>query len=121
MWKKKSPDSFSRELPRLRPELTGFEMVVASARDGATTRGEGITAGLPERTAIAPKWREQADYFARLASTVLTETQEAGAPVDAWGLVSAHLGRLSRRSAFRASLWFSGDYEIGRASCRERV
>ena len=26
--------------------------------------------------------------------------------MDAWGLVSARLGRLSRRSAFRASLWF---------------
>lgn len=99
-------DSFSRELPRLRPELTGFEMVVASARDSATAGGEGIAAALPERTALAPKWREQADYFARLASTVLTETQRAESPVDAWGLVSAHLGRLSRRSAFRASLWF---------------
>ena len=99
-------DSFSRELPRLRPELTGFEMVVASARDGATAAGEGIAAALPERTALAPKWREQADYFARLASTVLTETQRAESPVDAWGLVSARLGRLSRRSAFRASLWF---------------
>lgn len=99
-------DSFSRELPRLRPELTGFEMVVASARDGATAGGEGIAAALPERTALAPKWREQADYFARLASTVLTETQRAESPVDAWGLVSARLGRLSRRSAFRASLWF---------------
>lgn len=99
-------DSFSRELPRLRPELTGFEMVVASARDGATAGGEGIAAALPERTALALKWREQADYFARLASTVLTETQRAESPVDAWGLVSARLGRLSRRSAFRASLWF---------------
>ena len=99
-------DSFSRDLPRLRPELTGFEMVVASARDGATAAGEGIAAALPERTALAPKWREQADYFARLASTVLTETQRAESPVDAWGLVSARLGRLSRRSAFRASLWF---------------
>ena len=107
-------DSFSRELPRLRPELTGFEMVVAAAGEGATAEGEGIAAGLPDRTALAPTWREQADYFARLASTVLTETQEAGAesPVDAWGLVSARLGRLSRRSAFRASLWFGdGDDE----------
>lgn len=101
-------DSFSRELPRLRPELTGFEMVVASARDGAAAGEEGIAAGLPDRAALAPKWREQADYFARLASTVLSETQEAGAgaPVDAWGLVSARLGRLSHRAAFRASLWF---------------
>ncbi|MGH4002248.1 MAG: hypothetical protein ACRDTJ_32815, partial [Pseudonocardiaceae bacterium] len=101
-----------REVPRLRPDLTGFEMVVASANNTAV---ENITTEIPSRGAIDKAWRRKADYFADIATAVLGKNTdlEAGREADtddqgagAWGLVAARLGRKKFRSEFRSAFWF---------------
>ncbi|MFZ1411632.1 MAG: ATP-binding protein, partial [Micropruina sp.] len=117
-------DGFHREVRQLREELTGFEMVVASANNAAV---ENITAEIPDRDAIAEEWRGEANYFADIASATLAASASASAsasavsagnddsegPRDArmqapraWGLVAARLGNKSNRAAFQSAFWF---------------
>lgn len=81
------------EFRPLRAEVTGFEIVVASANNGAV---ENVTRELPAADQIDPPW-SGADHFADEASRVL------GAP--AWGLVAAVLGNKQNRVDFLARLW----------------
>jgi len=100
---------YDRIVRQLRPELTGFEMVVASANNAAV---ENVTAEIPAQQAIAETWRGQADYFAAIATEVLRRqassdpARPGGPPVTAWGLVAARLGRKQNRSAFHSAFWF---------------
>ena len=102
-------DGHPRIVRQLRPELTGFEMVVASANNAAV---ENVTIEIPARKAIAEPWREKADYFAEIATKVLRETASddptsaSGPPSATWGLVAARLGRKRNRSAFHSAFWF---------------
>lgn len=100
-------DGHKRTVRQLRPELTGFEMVVASANNAAV---ENVTAEIPARDAIDDRWRGKADYFADIAAAVLNETdaQENGekSELHAWGLVAARLGNKRNRSAFHSAFWF---------------
>jgi AAA domain len=101
-------DGYPRIVRQLRPELTGFEMVVASANNAAV---ENVTTEIPAQKAIAERWREKADYFAGIATKVLRATasddpESASAPPAAWGLVAARLGRKRNRSAFHSAFWF---------------
>lgn len=115
-----SGDGYSRAIRQLRPELTGFEMVVASANNAAV---ENISVEIPAREAIAARWRDGADYFADIASAILAasgagaEEGEAsegagrtegaeGAGRRAWGLVAARLGNKRNRGDFRSAFWF---------------
>ena len=97
----------NRSVRQLRPELTGFEMVVASANNSAV---ENVTAEIPARTAIDQRWRDKADYFAEIASAVLANvTDDDGKTIPAqlaWGLVAARLGNKRNRGAFRSAFWF---------------
>ncbi|MCL2529034.1 MAG: AAA domain-containing protein [Coriobacteriia bacterium] len=92
---------------QLKPELVGFEMVVASANNAAV---ENVTTEIPAHTAIHSTWHSDADYFADLASLVLSRTkndEEAkDASSQAWGLVAARLGNKRNRSDFRSAFWF---------------
>lgn len=115
----KDGQGYPRKLPQLLPELTGFEMVVASANNAAV---ENITVEVPAREAIDPPWQSHADYFAGIASRVLglasdapvdavkvNEEDDASdheAPTAAWGLVAARLGRKRNRSQFRQEFWY---------------
>ncbi|AYD89091.1 AAA family ATPase [Actinomyces lilanjuaniae] len=103
-------DSYPRMVPHLRADLTGFEMVVASANNNAVAN---VTVEVPAQEAIGRRWRDRADYFADLASEVLTrakaEEGPSGERVAAWGLVAARLGRASYRDSFRSSFWFDAD------------
>jgi AAA domain len=101
-------DGHPRVVRQLRPELTGFEMVVASANNTAV---ENVTTEIPAQKAIEEPWREKADYFAEIATKVLRETASedptsASGPLAAWGLVAARLGKKRNRSAFHSAFWF---------------
>lgn len=91
-------------MQRWAPALTGFEIVVASANNGAV---ENVTHDIPGRDAIDASWQdaaEQVDYFAELASTLLDG--DGGA----WGLVAARLGRQQHRADFvQRCLWGGKD------------
>lgn len=98
-----------RIVRQLRPELTGFEMVVASANNAAV---ENVTAEIPNEGAIEAPWRGTADYFGAIATKILQEaaasdpSDSSKEPPTAWGLVAARLGRKKNRSAFHSAFWF---------------
>lgn len=99
---------YIRLVPQLRPELTGYEMVVASANNAAV---ENITTEIPARKAVGKPWHDEADYFADIATAVLGRTDartQDGSNVEAWGMVAARLGNKGNREAFRSAFWFDG-------------
>lgn len=108
-----NPNGWNCSVPQLRPELTGFEMVVASANNAAV---ENVTNEIPARNAISDPWNTRADYFAEIATCVLRgatpvepeseDTPGSSAPTEAWGLVAARLGNKKNRNRFRSEFWF---------------
>ncbi|MEV7568633.1 DEAD/DEAH box helicase [Streptomyces tanashiensis] len=86
----------TRSVRKLRPELTGHEIVVASSNNGAV---ENITTELPSLSAIGDEWTSEASYFLDLAVTLLD-----GAP--AWGAVAAPLGKAEKRKEFMDRYWW---------------
>lgn len=78
--------------------LTGFEMLLASANNGAV---ENVTTEIPARDAVDEEWRQNADYLARPATFLLES--------DAWGAVAARLGNRANRSAFKERFWWGQD------------
>jgi AAA domain len=102
-------DGYPRTVRQLRPELVGFEMVVASANNAAV---ENVTTEIPALKAIDETWREKADYFAGIATEIFRRVagedpaSAAVSPVAAWGLVAARLGRKRNRSDFHSAFWF---------------
>lgn len=83
----------------LRPEVTGFEVVVATASNGAA---ENVTAEIPGINAVRGQETEAlaVDYFAALASHVLGD--------EAWGLIAAKLGKQKNRIDFAKRFWWGG-------------
>jgi hypothetical protein len=98
-----------RRVRQLRPDLTGFEMVVASANNAAV---QNVTDEIPAVKAIDGSWRGRADYFGDIATEILRSAPDLdgkvskGPPPTAWGLVAARLGRKRNRSAFHSAFWF---------------
>ncbi|MEV6953039.1 DEAD/DEAH box helicase [Streptomyces sp. NPDC051183] len=86
---------YTRTVTPLRPEFTGFEIVVASANNGAV---ENISTEIPARAALGEQWRGDADYFAEQATRLLK-----GDP--AWGAVAARLGSKKNRLEFVNRFW----------------
>ncbi|MBN9748441.1 DNA helicase [Amycolatopsis sp. A1MSW2902] len=82
---------------RPRPELTGFEVVLATANNGAA---ENVTAEIPGVKAVGGAAAEalDADYFTDLASHVLD--------APAWGLMAATLGSMKNRNRFASRFWW---------------
>src|SRR5512146_90770 len=102
-----------RIVHRLRPELTGFELVVASSNNGAV---ENVTLEIPSAEAIDAPWRERAqavDYFPALAGRAMGAGPHAGrdshrADVPAaWALIAARLGKSSNRREFANAVWWT--------------
>ncbi|MGW5517158.1 AAA domain-containing protein [Nocardia africana] len=84
----------TRTIYPLIPELTGFEMVVASSNNGAV---ENITLEVPAAKAIHRKSFPDADYWSGPA-TLLAET-------ECWGAIAARLGNRTNRSEFVDRFW----------------
>jgi hypothetical protein len=104
---------FERVVHRLRPELTGFELVLASSNNGAV---ENVTLEIPSIEAIDPAWREQAkgiDYFPALAERAMGLGKPGGgkashpAEQPAWALIAARLGKSENRKGFVNAIWWS--------------
>lgn len=74
----------------LKPEFTGYEIVVASSNNGAV---ENITREIPALEAIDPSWYEYGDYFREFATNLLGE--------DSWSLTAAWLGKRENRKNFQ--------------------
>lgn len=88
----------------LRPELTGFEIVVATASNDAA---KNVTAEIPGLAAVSGAETDAlaADYFSALAANVLN--------ADAWGMIAAVLGSMLNRNTFTRRFWY-GDTPPGR-------
>jgi hypothetical protein len=114
-----------RVVSEWRPDLTGFEMVVASTNNGAV---ENVTDEIPDADAIDDSWREKAamvDYFPEIATALLApdppaSEPEAGAAEEraeesthakAWALVAARLGNKINRARFLSAFWYEGHKE----------
>ncbi|WP_126640883.1 DEAD/DEAH box helicase [Embleya hyalina] len=87
--------TYPRTIHPLIPELTGFEIVIASSNNGAV---ENVTLEVPGARAIGDAWQGRADYLAGPASLALEE--------EAWGAIAARLGRRSNRSDFVQRFWW---------------
>lgn len=99
-------NGYARSVRQLRPELTGYEMVVASANNAVV---ENVTREIPAHGAINCRWHGEADYFADIATDVLAEINKensSASKTDAWGLIAGPLGNKDNRSAFYSALWF---------------
>ncbi|MGW6021204.1 DEAD/DEAH box helicase [Streptomyces sp. NPDC055099] len=92
---------YTRTVTALKPEFTGFEMVVASANNGAV---ENISTEIPARAALDDLWSGDAGYFAEQATRLLK-----GAP--AWGAIAARLGNKKNRMEFINRFWH-GKYKM---------
>ena len=108
---------YRRSVRRLRPELTGFEMVVASSNNNAVNN---ITLEIPSGGAIDEVWREEAkdpeslQILAERLISMIQPDSDDGDPDDgdldeddaAWALVAAPLGKSKNRKAFSGAVWW---------------
>lgn len=94
----------------LRPELTGFEVVLATANNDAAAN---VTAEMPGMKAVdgVAERALSAEYFPQLASHILDD--------EAWGLVAAVLGNMNKRGTFAYRFWWSD--QIGMRAVLKRV
>ncbi len=102
---------YQRVIHCLRPDLTGFELVVASSNNGAV---ENVTLEIPSGAAIDAPWRERAeqiDYFPALAERARnagrgTSASQPAEDQHAWALVAARLGNSKNRKEFVSAVWW---------------
>lgn len=103
---------YERVVHRLRPELTGFELVVASSNNGAV---ENVTLEIPSSETVDAPWRERAeaiDYFPALAGRAMNAGRAGrGSPgaadQQAWALIAARLGNSRNRKDFVNAVWWT--------------
>ncbi|MFF8954235.1 AAA domain-containing protein [Streptomyces sp. NPDC014894] len=106
-----STGGYPRSLRRLKPELTGHEMVIASANNGAV---ENVSMELPAAASVADEWRDEASFFPEQGGLLL-----GGEP--AWGTLAARLGNKGNRQEFRNAYWFGPPKPKNRARGRDRA
>lgn len=85
---------------RLRPELTGFEMVVASSNNAAV---ENISRDLPKLKSLGDEW-QATSYLKSVAYRIAAEDEDGifhpSSEVEPWGLISCALGNSENRRRF---------------------
>lgn len=110
-----------RWVHRLRPSLTGHEIVLACSTNAAA---ENVSVEIPARTAIGEEWHARAAHLAGLGTLALRARQEAtGGDVgadrtEAWGLLAACLGSRRRTADFARAVWW-GSLPSDRRARRE--
>lgn len=87
---------------KLDERLHDFSIVVASANNGAV---ENVTKEFPNSGKVAERYRSQIDFFKSTATALLNTSDEDDnldkpKEAEAWGLISAVLGKSSNRSSF---------------------
>ncbi|MFJ1456819.1 hypothetical protein [Nocardia sp. N2S4-5] len=87
--------TYTKRIRPLIPELTGFEIVVASSNNGAV---ENITLEVPSVAAVNRESFPDADYLSGPATVA--------ADRDCWGAVAARLGKRSHRRRFVEAFWW---------------
>lgn len=109
-----STGPWNRVVSVWRPDLTGFEMVVASSNNTAV---QNVTDEIPAADAIDESWRERAaalDYFPGIATALLAldpddePPQPGSGPTSrqGWALVAARLGKKANRGRFVSRFWY---------------
>ncbi|WP_327147370.1 DEAD/DEAH box helicase [Nocardia sp. NBC_01329] len=98
-----SPTRYIRSIHRLAPDLTGFEIVVASSNNGAV---ENVTLEMPVAKAVDARSFPDARYLSDPA-TLLTGT-------PCWGSIAARLGRRPNRAQFVDRFWWGKETGSGR-------
>jgi len=101
---------YRRVIHRLRPELTGFELVLASSNNGAV---ENVTLEIPASEAIDAHWHERAegiDYFPALGERAIGADRSSD---GAWALVAARLGNSQNRKEFVSRVWWTEQRKKG--------
>lgn len=95
---------YNRAVHLWKPELQGFEIVVASSNNGAV---ENVTVEIPKKDAVDSSWLKQADYFADYGARIIG--------TDAWAMLAAKLGNKANRSDFVSKFWYPADQEATKA------
>jgi AAA domain len=110
-WKREtSKGVLTRVVRQLRPELTGFEIVVASSNNGAV---DNVTREIPAVAAIDEHWRGRAKDLEGLelvAARLMSKNGDGSPPPPeglAWGLIAAPLGKAENRSRFVDTGWWT--------------
>jgi hypothetical protein len=102
-------DKVKKGVKRLRPELSGYEMVVVSNNNSAV---ENVSKELPQSKAIGKEFSDL-NYLKPVAQKLAAEHDDKNNiyPLnkddDCWGLVAAALGNSDNRKAFGAKIQFS--------------
>lgn len=97
----------------LKPELTGFEMLVVSSNNTAV---ENITRELPLKSSLAGEFREPCGYLRPVAAKLsANHYKQKVVPVQPslqpWGLIAVTLGNSSNCDEFIQKFFFSPDRE----------
>ena len=100
---------YNRAVHLWKPELQGFEIVVASSNNGAV---ENVTIEIPKISEIDQSWLDEADYFAGYGSRIIGQ--------DAWAMLAAKLGNKSNRGDFVSNFWYPADQEATKAHLEDR-
>lgn len=93
-----------RRVYPLKQEYAGFELVLACATNAAA---ENVTREIPAVEAIDSCWHEQVDYFADVATKMLTAPRSA-TERPAWAMVAGVLGSRAKNKTFVSRFWWEG-------------
>ena len=102
-----SGDSNPTSIVKLKPELTGFEMVVASSNNAAV---ENISRDIPKRGKLGAEW-SSVTYLQSVAHKIAAQGADGSftklaAPDVPWGLISCVLGNAGNRRNFKERFFF---------------
>ncbi|WP_058534618.1 DEAD/DEAH box helicase [Legionella saoudiensis] len=119
-WKKIVLGDHETSVGLLQPELTGFEMLVASSNNAAV---ENITLELPLKKNLADEYKTTCNYLkpeaAKLATKVFKQRiQPINEKQKPWGLIAVALGNAANRQTFIERFFSSPE---SKAQASERV